>query len=432
MDFRKSGTLVVVGLLIGALLPLAAGASSYNYVTGGMRPRAMGNAFTGVADDVNAVLFNPAGTSWTDVYEFTLMHNKKYNLTIGPDYSTSFVGFSTPGYRFGSFGFAYQKSGDDSILSEESLLFSYGKSFNDVISAGVSYKRLSLKPRGWQQQAGDPAIADQGTSAFDMSLLGRFKGVTCGLALRNLGGEVGIVEKEKLPSMASLGLSFKVADTLLCALDLDSIRDIKETSGRSMAYHVGLEYVWRDTMSLRAGANDGKPTFGVGLKARNIKLDLAYTEKGVTKDKFQFSAGMFFGRGGEISGITEPEKAETTALTKVIRALPETTEKKLGELVLKGRKVPMTMVMERDGIRYVPGGLVADYLEMSLFYNAESGEGMLQAGEETFKFQTGSNLVVVGDQWRRMSGDLVEKDKTPWLPLDSVAKVFEKMVVTAQ
>lgn len=421
MSTVRNGTLFAVAVVVMALTASPVTASSFTYVNAGMRPGSMGNAFTGVSDDVNAVLFNPAGLAKTDVYEFAFMHNKKYNLTIGPDYSTSFVGFSTMGYPFGAFGFAYLKHGDDSIMSEESLVLSYGKRFSNVISAGISYKRLSLKPRGHQQQAGDPAIVDQGTSAFDLSVLGHFKGITGGLALRNLGGEFGIVSQEKVPSVMSLGLSFNVADTLLCALDVDRMKNIKEEAGRSTIYHVGIEYDWQDTVFLRVGANDGKPTFGVGLKARNVKLDLAYTEKNVTKDKFMFSAGMFFGPSSE-------SEVERRATEQLLAAAPPAAviESRVtpGEAILNGKKIPSSMLMVRNGIRYVPGGLVADYMEMSLFFNAETGEGTLQAGEQSYEFQAGSDLLVVDEDWRRLSHDVIAKNKAPWLPLDSLAKVL--------
>src|SRR5262249_34097773 len=65
----------------------------------GARPMAMGGAFTAVADDVNAIFWNPAGISLYRSNQVTFEYSP---LVVGG--SISQIGYSQPLYAAGNFG----------------------------------------------------------------------------------------------------------------------------------------------------------------------------------------------------------------------------------------------------------------------------------------------------------------------------------------
>ncbi|MDH4229080.1 MAG: hypothetical protein OEW11_04930 [Nitrospirota bacterium] len=64
---RRTGLLGLVGLVgLSALIATSAAAEPLPGIYQGTRPMGMGGAFTAVADDYNAMVYNPAGLAWLD------------------------------------------------------------------------------------------------------------------------------------------------------------------------------------------------------------------------------------------------------------------------------------------------------------------------------------------------------------------------------
>ena len=77
---------VIVILLVQlAVAPCRAPASTSQETTGA-RPAAMAGAFVGVADDGNALYWNPAGMAFLNHHEITSMHCDLFGLGISNDY----------------------------------------------------------------------------------------------------------------------------------------------------------------------------------------------------------------------------------------------------------------------------------------------------------------------------------------------------------
>src|ERR1017187_2417019 len=75
----------------------------------GARPISMGGAFVGAADDVNAVMWNPAGLSRLPSFQITLMHTVYF-----ADMFYSYLAAAYPAGEIGTFGLGivYVNAGD--------------------------------------------------------------------------------------------------------------------------------------------------------------------------------------------------------------------------------------------------------------------------------------------------------------------------------
>src|SRR5476651_666810 len=93
--------LIVVATLPGLLFAADTGTTGANFLKLGIGPRAiaMGNAQVGVADDVYATYWNPAGLSTLKTQEATFVHTD-YVQSISEQY----IAYAIPHPRYGSFG----------------------------------------------------------------------------------------------------------------------------------------------------------------------------------------------------------------------------------------------------------------------------------------------------------------------------------------
>ena len=100
----------------------------------GARPMGMGGAFVALADDANAVLWNPAGLTRLDGSQLTGMYG--HQMGVVP---YGFVGFATPLSERMGLGVGVMYSGD-AALKEMTALFSLAHSLIPGLDAGLSAK----------------------------------------------------------------------------------------------------------------------------------------------------------------------------------------------------------------------------------------------------------------------------------------------------
>lgn len=265
----------------------------------GARPAAMGEAFTAVADDVNAIAWNPAGLGRLPSPEFTTMHSQWFQEA---DYEFAAAAYPT---ALGTFGIGFNSfsvgdierraadtdAADGTFKSADSAYtLAYAKSLGENWSAGAGVTYLR------QQLAGESAAAVSGSAG----VLWRtpHEPLTLGLAVRHFGSEVKFVDEgDPLPMTATLGAGYRACgDRLRLGLDLRRPRD------NDLQYGAGLEFAqplpWEMAGSLRAGYNsagtdpsDGLTgvSAGMGLSWRNWGFDAAWVPYGVLGNTFRYS-----------------------------------------------------------------------------------------------------------------------------------------------
>ena len=250
----------------------------------GSRPIALADAFTGVADDVNAISVNPAGLSTLSSVEAQVMY-----LSDFADQSES--------YLFGGVAWPFAKAFCAAVSVE-----SYGlASFDGVDKTGL--------PTGTSLSAGD--LVFTGAFAFDpMKLAGKKFGLNLGVAAHfiqsTLAGKsasafafdagvlfkAGIFGFGEMNRKDNLGIGFAAQNIGT------SVTYVSEKTGLPANLRAGIGYrVFKDRMhSVQVSADANLP----GDSSPIVSAGLEYT-----------LLGMFYVRGGY--KITGPEAAGLSA-----------------------------------------------------------------------------------------------------------------------
>lgn len=225
----------------------------------GARPAAMGEAFAGLADDINAIYWNPAGLQ--------KISNKEVSATRAQwleDISFNWLAYAQDAFR-GKLGisFMYLGSGDikkydnagnarDEAYSvfDSAFTVSYAKEIKKML-VGINFKYLYSKLE-------DESAAG---AAADIGILKEIPGsnISLGLAVQNIGTGLKFVkESAPLPLNVKAGIACKLLkERLILTSDLNFPADYDASA------HIGAEY------KQKLGNLDVLPR--LGYKTSNIK-----------------------------------------------------------------------------------------------------------------------------------------------------------------
>jgi len=278
--------LTIITLLLATIYSLTVDASDnyfYPLKTGiGARTLGMGGAFCGLADDVTAAYYNPAGIAQLDGRQIAFMHTNRFNLDIYYDY----IGYAQPISYLGSLGvsFARMKTGMIPITStydpitnvtlidgyfefiDNSFIFTWAKKLHPRVCLGTNLKFIH---ETFYDHAG------RGTD-LDIGLL--FKPTpNVGIGLNIQDFLVGKMNwdgsDDKLPIVIKTGIGAKFFNNRIrVACDTDFI------AHRPVVWHLGAEYALSPTFTVRFGSNDGDLGMGLSVKLKNWIFDYAYED----------------------------------------------------------------------------------------------------------------------------------------------------------
>jgi len=312
----------VLKITAAALLATAAfaladtgGETTATFLTLGVggRPTAMGEAYTGVAEGVNSLAYNPAGVAFLDVPEVSAMHAEWFQ---GMRYE--YVAFAYP-LAWGSVGGAaraltaggMERRTDADNPSEAQGTFgatdvavdlSYAYPFSREFGVGVNLKGI------------DQELAETKTLGFagDVGAYwAPWSKVSFGLASRNLGPDVKFAEDAvPLPMTAELGAAYRpLGQKVVLAAAAE-----KPFKGEAL-YKAGVEYNPFRYLSTRAGYISGVDTgglsgvtAGLGVNLAGFSFDFAYAPYGDLGNTYR--VGFTYGFGRERKRITTEVGAE--------------------------------------------------------------------------------------------------------------------------
>ncbi|MDE2489265.1 MAG: PorV/PorQ family protein [Elusimicrobia bacterium] len=304
-------------MLLAALSPPAlaagsAGATPFSFIRldADARPVALGGAYTAVANDANALLYNPAGLALLPSHQLTLMHNQfvqgltqeyaafAYNIGENDQYNDTRYGDGFTGLRQGwgvmldtlSFGKIQRTtvSNPDGTglssfgLRDSAVSFGYGLQVLPGLAAGAALKGLDETVDNVSLWA--PA-ADLGLYYAPHGLP-----LTFGLAAQNLGPGAkmqGTTATEPLPATARLGAALRWGTGLV------SVDGVETRDGRP-SIHGGAEFVAYKRLALRVGydgANQAGPgvTAGLGVLFPGASVNYAFVPFGELGDAHRIS-----------------------------------------------------------------------------------------------------------------------------------------------
>jgi type IX secretion system protein PorV len=315
--FPKAGTVAAPFLKIGA----------------GARAIALGGNYVGIANDVTALYWNPAGITKLDRISFSATHTQWF-----ADIKHNAVMFSVPIDNSSAFGIEvlHLTSGDieQTTIDEQegngifydatdfSMGVAYARALTDRFSVAVKGKYITQTLYN----------EESSTFAIDFGTIYKteFKGLTIGMNLANFGGNMQMVgndlsraevdpntgqefetqfktESWPLPIIFRVGIAMDIVgneetffpneeNRLTLAIDGNHPNDNNETLG------AGLEYVWNDLLALRMGykGNHDSENFSFGgglnliLSGLHFNFDYAYGDLGDLDTVQRFTAGIAF------------------------------------------------------------------------------------------------------------------------------------------
>jgi len=288
----------LLGVFIGAALSGAveihgdAGTvgAAFLKIDAGCRPLGMGGAFAGLADDVNAIFWNPAGLTSIEKAELSAMQNFHFggvnNVTFayGARAGRAVIGIGLQGV----FAQIERRSGPTEEPEETfysgamAVGLSVGCELSKLLSAGATCKLI------YQDYDGDRTNG----GAIDLGVMARLFGgrVRAGVALQNLGRVEGETDSERrIPTAIRAGGAIALQEA-----GLNLAAELAYPLYADPTVRIGAEKWVHNVLALRGGYIFGiksaaeNPisglTLGVGLKAYgteplenvNFQFDYAY------------------------------------------------------------------------------------------------------------------------------------------------------------
>ena len=243
----------------------------------GARPIGMGGAFTGLADDANAIFVNPAGIGYLQgelASVSTKISEEDEYTVLGGVESTPIGSFgvgyiSTAAPVTGVDASSYEDEGEAPVKEfSQTLLLTYARELNDFMVVPKFMGKLSIGSNlkfASSRVTNAKGLSSDKASGFDMDLAAAFKPndrLTCGFSFRNLLGRGDGADEAALDVGA--GVSARITDQLIFSV---------ETSG------VGMEVRPLKLLALRLGRNGDYSTAGIGINVEDVAFDYAYMDK---------------------------------------------------------------------------------------------------------------------------------------------------------
>jgi hypothetical protein len=243
----------------------------------GARSMGLGRAFTGLADDPSAVIYNPAGLAQQNPLQITLQHVVLFYDTMydfaAVTYPVSGIGtFAGSFVRLGSTGFdsrdaQWQTTGNFGVINQAFIL-SYAKDLNSMLAGGVNIKLIS-------ETVNDKSAMGYGADAGIMFTPNEM--VSFGLSLINIiPASLKLSDTaEAFPITLKFGMAFKfLGDRVIPLLDFE-----KAFSKKDFKFRLGLEAYPIQDLALRVGLDETELTFGAGYLIKPVRIDYSISSQ---------------------------------------------------------------------------------------------------------------------------------------------------------
>ncbi len=285
--FLRITVFIFTALMIGTGATLA----DFRHARMGPRPRALGSAFVSVADDANAVYWNPSGMTQLDRFEITGCRTMLYAVEeLSNDYISAVYNWT----RYGAFGISWVRLDLEDTYNENTINLALARRVPYIkgLSVGTSVKLMILSAPGYEKY-NDPAY---GGRVIEPS-------VDIGIHYRPrenwaIGAVLYNVNEPKLQLLTTtthpdpvyrdfaVGASYIFRGLLLLTYDLRTrYGEFSNTIGR-----LGSEIWFFDAVALRGGFEQENMTAGIGLRSNHWQIDIMLETHYELGNTYQFSA----------------------------------------------------------------------------------------------------------------------------------------------
>ena len=289
----------------------------------GARQAAIGSASIAVAQDVNAVFWNPAAITGIERFESSFSYTRWFadmnhaGGAIGGTWrGVGTVALSVVALDYGDIdeavvgGAGANDTRTGNTVSGGDLMagLTLARRFTDRLSIGVTAK--FLRETLWDY--------DVNTYAFDVGTFYQmgYNGLTLAMSLQNYGGSVHFLDETQsdrqegydLPLIFRIGASTRLVGAQNAFLNAGSVHDVVfsaeavNTNDFSERVHVGLEYTFSELLMLRGGYRmnyeEGNWSAGFGLAPEmgdlQVRLDYAYGSYQYLQDPHRLTMTLAF------------------------------------------------------------------------------------------------------------------------------------------
>lgn len=236
---------------------------AFENTSSGARPYGMGEAFAAMADDVQAIFYNPAGLAQIRHKELVTYYGRPFlGLSDKSNISDSFIGYLHPIRGRETLAVSLSDLRLSSAYSENIFSFSYAKDIIKGGYVGFNLKALRLKYGNDSYTEIDPVFKKFTQTSFsgDIGVFAKVqRRITVGAAVFNINEpNVGIDDVVRLPIKMRLGIGYHPVFASL-ALDV-------EKTGKDLKYFFGTEKsFFLDKFFVREGIGYGKDFMDVSL-----------------------------------------------------------------------------------------------------------------------------------------------------------------------
>jgi tetratricopeptide (TPR) repeat protein len=319
----RGSSRLAIGILAGALtlgsgshqvaMAMDDGGGRSVFATGaGNRALSLGGAYTAVADDASASIWNPAGLALVPRSQLQATQTSLFGLGFSEQYAS----FVLPHWRWGTASVTYRRFGVDGIEGRDERGFLYDDDLQDAeTEIGLGYAHLIaggdlalggvMKVQS-HELAGysDTGLgADLGIWARPLALAGSRVGAeefSLGMSLRNVIEPEIKLDRDAVSDPLTLRLGAAWQQAVAAGVEMLVASDLERSRDMDTRWHAGLECRLQDVLALRAGTSDGMLTAGAGLVWRGIGADYQY-EDNELGDVHRFGVSLSFGVSREES-----------------------------------------------------------------------------------------------------------------------------------
>lgn len=290
------------------------------------RPFGMAGAFTAVANDVNALYYNPAGIVSLNTIEGSVMYSQGID-----DMFYGSAAFIFPFSQANGLGIQFNllHQGRMDVFHPEGTIedLDLGNSFVLGLSYGHilfgEHTSFGLTGKLFKSSLGSYSAT---SAAVDLGVLVNFSrfssqknNISLGLSVLNLGPGIKYInEKDALPLTFKLGAAYVYHFRYLSSdYQLILSHDFLTSSEYdALGMNTGMELSFRRTIFLRAGYqfrgdftlddNNGF-TSGIGVRVKNFQFDYGFKLSGSEIQKYDhcFSLTFAFGKGDETYSLNK-------------------------------------------------------------------------------------------------------------------------------
>ncbi len=276
-------------------------------IPAGARPAALGDAFSGFADDVHALFYNPGGLGFLRRQEVGLVHD-----AYAPGVNHEWVGYVVPTDN-GTFGLAanmlfiapfdsfdqFDQPAGRTSASDAAYQFSYAARLSEHVALGASGKYISSRLAQYSAS----------TIAGDVGVLYRpWKQLRLGVSYLDFGKGVSYIsDASPLPTALRAGFAFAPIDPAEYSQTLVLAFEYLKPRGEASQIGGGLEFWHYNVLALRIGGRSGQDagtglTLGIGVwinrgrrDVPEIGFDYAFVNSGELAQTHRGEVSVRFG-----------------------------------------------------------------------------------------------------------------------------------------